>query len=35
MNSLIKSADIEEERRLMYVAIIRAKDDLHLVNPRK
>ena len=27
--------DIEEERRLMYVAITRAKDDLHLVNARR
>src|ERR1700716_3522670 len=27
------SADIEEERRLLYVAMTRAKDDLHLVLP--
>ena len=27
------SAEIEEERRLLYVAITRAKDDLHLVVP--
>ena len=35
MNSLMESSDIEEERRLMYVAITRAKDDLHLVNARR
>ncbi len=34
MNSLMESSDVEEERRLMYVAITRAKDDLHLVNAR-
>ena len=27
------SAEIEEERRLLYVAMTRAKDDLHLVVP--
>ena len=35
MNSLMESSDIEEERRLCYVAITRAKDDLHLVNARR
>ena len=25
------SAEIEQERRLLYVAMTRAKDDLHLV----
>ncbi len=27
------AADIDEERRLLYVAMTRAKDDLHLVQP--
>jgi DNA helicase-2/ATP-dependent DNA helicase PcrA len=27
------SAEIEEERRLLYVAMTRAKDDLHLIVP--
>lgn len=35
MNSLMESSEIEEERRLCYVAITRAKDDLHLVNARR
>ncbi len=35
MNSLMENSDIEEERRLCYVAITRAKDDLHLVNARR
>ena len=35
MNSLMENSDVEEERRLMYVAITRAKDDLHLVNARR
>ena len=35
MNSLMESSDIEEERRLCYVAITRAKDDLHFVNARR
>ena len=35
MNSLMESSDVEEERRLMYVAITRAKDDLYLVNARR
>jgi len=29
------SADIEEERRLLYVAMTRAKDDLHIVTPQR
>jgi DNA helicase-2/ATP-dependent DNA helicase PcrA len=28
-------ADIEEERRLLYVAATRAKDDLHLIHPQR
>ena len=35
MNSLMESSDVEEERRLMYVAITRAKDNLHLINARR
>ena len=35
MNSLMESHEVEEERRLMYVAITRAKDDLYLVNARR
>ena len=35
MNSLMDNSELEEERRLMYVAITRAKDDLHLVNARR
>ena len=35
MNSLMESSDVEEERRLMYVAITRAKDHLYLVNARR
>ena len=35
MNSLMEAAEIEEERRLMYVAITRAKDDLYLINARR
>ena len=34
MNSLMENSDLEEERRLCYVAITRAKEDLHLVNTR-
>ena len=30
-----KSADIEEERRLLYVAMTRAKDELHLILPQR
>jgi DNA helicase II / ATP-dependent DNA helicase PcrA len=29
------SAEIEEERRLLYVAMTRAKDHLHLVTPQR
>ena len=29
------SAEIDEERRLLYVAIIRAKDELHLLTPQR
>jgi DNA helicase-2/ATP-dependent DNA helicase PcrA len=29
------SAEIEEERRLLYVAMTRAKDELHLVTPQR
>ena len=29
------TAEIEEERRLLYVAMTRAKDDLHLVMPQR
>jgi DNA helicase-2/ATP-dependent DNA helicase PcrA len=29
------SAEIEEERRLLYVAMTRAKDDLHIVVPQR
>ena len=35
MNSLMENSEVEEERRLMYVAITRARDDLHLVNARR
>ena len=35
INSLMEEHELEEERRLMYVAITRAKDDLHLVNARR
>ena len=35
MNSLMENSEVEEERRLMYVAITRAKDDLHLINARR
>lgn len=27
--------ELEEERRLLYVAMTRAKDDLHLVVPKR
>jgi DNA helicase-2/ATP-dependent DNA helicase PcrA len=30
-----ETADIEEERRLLYVAMTRAKDDLHLLVPQR
>ena len=29
------AADIDEERRLLYVAMTRAKDDLHLIQPQR
>ncbi len=35
MNSLMENSDLEEERRLCYVAITRAKDDLYLINARR
>ena len=35
MNSLMETSELEEERRLCYVAITRAKDALHLVNARR
>ena len=35
INSLMDNSELEEERRLCYVAIPRAKDDLHLVNARR
>ena len=35
MNSLMENSELEEERRLCYVAITRAKDDLHLVNAKR
>ena len=35
MNSLMENSELEEERRLCYVAITRAKDDQHLVNARR
>ncbi len=35
MNSLMESQELEEERRLCYVAITRARECLHLVNTRR
>ena len=35
MNSLMESSEIEEERRLCYVAITRAKEELHLINAER
>ena len=35
MNSLMETSEIEEERRLCYVAITRAKEELHLINARR
>jgi len=34
INSLMDNAELEEERRLCYVAITRAKEKLHIVNAR-
>ncbi len=35
MNSLMDSSDVEEERRLCYVAITRAREELYLLNARR
>lgn len=35
MNSLMESGELEEERRLCYVAITRAKKDLYILNARR
>ncbi|MDD6224334.1 MAG: UvrD-helicase domain-containing protein [bacterium] len=35
MNSLMNNQELEEERRLAYVAITRAKEKLHLINARQ
>ena len=35
MNSLMENSELEEERRLCYVAVTRAKLELHLVNTRR
>ena len=35
MNSLMENSELEEERRLAYVAITRAKQKLYLVNARR
>ena len=35
MNSLMENSELEEERRLMYVAITRAKERLYLINARR
>lgn len=35
MNSLMETSELEEERRLCYVAVTRAKRELHLVNTRR
>ena len=35
MNSLMDNQELEEERRLAYVAITRAKEKLHLINARQ
>ena len=35
MNSLMENSELEEERRLCYVAITRAKKCLHIVNTRR
>lgn len=35
MNSLMENSELEEERRLCYVAITRAKKDLYILNARR
>lgn len=35
INSLMENSELEEERRLCYVAITRAKEKLHLINARR
>ena len=35
MNSLMSSSELEEERRLMYVAITRAREKLYLIKARR
>ena len=35
MNSLMENSELEEERRLAYVAITRAKEKLYLINARR
>ena len=35
INSMLSNSELEEERRLCYVALTRAKDDLYLVNARE
>ena len=35
MNSLMSNSELEEERRLMYVAITRAREKLYLINSRR
>lgn len=35
MNSLMENSELEEERRLCYVAITRAKENLWLVNAKR
>lgn len=35
MNSLMEASELEEERRLCYVAITRAKKDLYILNARR
>ena len=35
INSMLSNSELEEERRLCYVAITRAKDELYLINARE
>ena len=35
INSMLSNSELEEERRLCYVALTRAKDELYLVNARE